>query len=156
MRNLSSDWTGFYKFVFPVLWIAAFGAGTLALFIGYLHARGTMPIYWPYQMLVILIGVGGFLIWYSRNLKTVRLDGSDLVIADSSGVERVPLKDVERVTGSLYVHPELMWLYIRRPGEPEEKVMFMPPIRFWGGFTRHPLVKELSEMIGKGENPVVG
>ena len=155
VRKLSSDWTGFYKYAFPALWIATFGAGTVAMFV--VFSRVPAPPLDPRLLfLAILLGVGSLLIWYARNLKTVALDGTDLVISDAEGSVRVPLKEVVRVTGSLYVHPELIWLTIRRPGKPEQKVMFMPPIRFWGGFTRHPLVKELDELIGKGRGPVAG
>ena len=88
-----------------------------------------------------------FFYWSCMRLKRVRLRGDILLISNFETEIEVPLGDVERVSGSLLVNPELVWLRFRRSTEFGTKVVLMPPIRFFHGFTRHPLVEELQEML---------
>ena len=76
-------------------------------------------------------------------LKKVSLDGDALLIEEFGRKARVPLRDVEEVTGSILLRPEIVWLRFRRPTEFGNRILFMPPYRMFGGFTRHPMVAEL-------------
>ncbi len=57
-------------------------------------------------------------------LKKVTRKENDLVISNFRKVVEVPLQDVERVSGSVLIHPELVWLHFRRPNGFGSKVVF--------------------------------
>jgi hypothetical protein len=80
-------------------------------------------------------------------LKTVALDGGDLVISNYKKTIRVPLRNVEHISGSLFVSPELVWITFRLPTDFGTKIQFMAKWRMFQGFTRPPIVKELNEMV---------
>jgi hypothetical protein len=154
MRDLSSKWTWFYKFALPTLWIGLFAYSTLIMFIASdsWGARDSRELGWVFLGLTVLGTL--FLYWSCIRLKRVRLRGDVLVISNFETEIEVPLRDVDRVSGSLLVNPELVWLRFRRPTEFGTKVVFMPPIRFFHGFTRHPLVEELQEMLNAASGNV--
>ena len=87
-----------------------------------------------------------FIYWALARLKKVALSGSALVISDFKTEISVHLSNVDRVSGSLFVTPELAWINFREPTEFGNKVIFMPKIRWFGGFTRHPIVEELRRL----------
>ena len=152
-RNLSSSWTFFYKVVLPVLWIGGFAVGTLSLFLvepsSWSPSPPTAEMRWAFLGGTLLGSL--FLYWFGMRLKTVALDGDVLVISDRGRDVLVPLRDVERVSGSVLMNPELIWLHFRRPTDFGTKVLFMPPLRFFGRYTRHPLVAELEALIARAE-----
>ncbi|MBZ5535647.1 MAG: hypothetical protein LAO31_06795 [Acidobacteriia bacterium] len=147
MRDLSSKWTWFYKFALPALWIGGFAAISLSMIIApnSWGVRDFRELGWVF-LAVTVFGTVLFY-WSCMRLKRVRLRGDVLLISNFETEIEVPLRDVERVSGSLLVNPELMWLRFRRPTEFGTKVVFMPPFRFFHGFTRHPLVEELQEIL---------
>lgn len=147
MRKLSSSWTWFYKFVFPSVWLGGFGIGTVTLLVSrssVLHQDPDFPV-----LIFPVVFVLGFLLFYfmCMRLKSVALDGADLVISNFRETIRVPLRDVERVSGSLFMHPELLWLTFRSPNRFGSKIVFMAQWRFLSGYTWNPLVKELRGMV---------
>ena len=150
-RNLSSAWTVIHKVVFPALWIGAFALGTSCLFLSEPRTRsGASPppeMRWVFLVATVLGSV--VLYWFGMRLKRVALDGDRLIISDFGREMEVPLRDVERVTGSILMHPELIWLHFRRPTEFGTKIVFMPPARFLGGYSRHPLVAELRALVAQ-------
>lgn len=87
------------------------------------------------------------LYWVFIRLKVVTLEGTDFVISNYFKTIRVSAREVERVSGSILVTPELVWLHFRQPTEFGSRVVFMPKQRFLSGFTRHPLVQELKDFL---------
>jgi hypothetical protein len=147
MRDLSSKWTWFYKFAFPTLWVGGFAFSTLIMFLApdSWKEGDSRELRWVFLGVTV---VGTLLFYWScMRLKGVRLRGDVLLISNFETEIEVPLRDVEQISGSLLVNPELMWLRFRRPTEFGTKVVFMPPFRFFHGFSRHPLVEELQEML---------
>ena len=148
MRTLSSAWTFFYKFVFPTVWIGGFAVGTLLMFTAADSFEGggdVCEMRW-YFLTAIVLG-GAAIYWSCMRLKKVTLDGDVLLISNFRKEIAIPLLDLERVSGSIFMHPELVWLHFRRPTEFGTKIVFMGKSRFSFGFTRHPIVKELGELI---------
>lgn len=70
-----------------------------------------------------------------------------MVIDDFKREIIVPLRDVEKVSGSILMEPELAFIVFRRSTEFGTKVTFMPRWRFFGGFTQHPVVTELKSLV---------
>jgi hypothetical protein len=147
MRDLSSAWTFFYKFVFPTLWIGMFAFVTLLMFIVPDSFEGNQDVRETRWFFVGATVVGGaFIYWACMRLKKVRLDGDTLVVSNYLHQIEVPLRDVESVSGSVFVSPELIWLHLRRPGPMGDKLVFMPKLRFSLRLFRHPLVAELRSL----------
>ncbi|MGB7624720.1 MAG: hypothetical protein WBN92_20430 [Terriglobia bacterium] len=147
MRDLSSKWTWFYKFALPALWIGGFASITLSMLIApdSWGAGDSRELGWVFLVITVFGTV--LFYWSCMRLKRVHLRGDVLLISNFETEIEVPLRDVERISGSLLVNPELMWLRFHRSTEFGTKVVFMPPFRFFHGFTRHPLVEELQEMV---------
>jgi hypothetical protein len=148
MRELSSAWTFFYKFVFPTIWIGGFALGTLVMFTAPASLQGgrdVREIRWLFADATV---VGGTLIyWFCMRLKKVSLNTDTLILSNYRQRVEVPLRDVEAISGSLLMSPELIWLRFRRPTSLGSKIVFMPKFRFSLGFSRHPLVAELRALI---------
>src|SRR5262245_30467268 len=87
------------------------------------------------------------LYWVCMRLKSVSLRAHTLVISNYRDEIEVPLHDVEGVSGSLMVSPELVWLRFCRGTRFGTKIVFMPKLRFTLGFSRPPLVARLRTMI---------
>jgi hypothetical protein len=150
-RNLSSAWTVIHKVVFPAVWIGGFALGTACLFLAEPRTRSGAPpppeMRWFFLAATVL--GSAFLYWFGMRLKKVALDGDRLIISEFGREIEVPLRDVERVTGSILMNPELIWLRFRRPTEFGTKIVFMPTTRFLGGYSRHPLVEELRTLVAQ-------
>ena len=154
MRTLSSSLTFLYKFIFPVWWIGWFAFVTAAMFVApnSFTPRGNAQMSVEEARMFFLAAtiVGGMgLYWLCMRLKKVTLKENDLVISNFRKVVGVPLQDVERVSGSVLIHPELVWLHFRRPNGFGSKVVFMGKARFSFGLSVHPIVRELQAVIGK-------
>ncbi len=150
MRELSSPSTIFYKFVFPTLWIGAFVLMTIFMFLvpeSFERIAAVRMIRW-YFAGVTAIG-GSAVYWACARIKKVSLDADTLLISNYRQTLAVPLCDVEKVSGSLFVNPELIWLHLRHPTPMGKKIVFMPPVRMFRGFSRHPLLAELRALIAE-------
>jgi hypothetical protein len=147
MRQLSSSMTFFYKFIFPAIWVGGFAFATLLMFMvpDSFQGKDVREMRWQFAF-VTAVG-GGFIYWACMRLKTVTLSSNTLTISNYRRRVDVPLRDVEAVSGSLFTHPDLIWLRLRRPTPFGEKIVFMPKVRFHFGFSRHPLVAELRALV---------
>jgi|GEM_PF-730937 len=149
MRQLSSSMTFFYKFIFPTFWIGMFTFGTLLMFIAPDSFKGNGDVREMRWLFAFITVVGGsFIYWACMRLKTVSMSADALIISNYRRRIDVPLRDVEAISGSLLMSPELIWLRFRHPTPFGEKVVFMPKFRFFSfHFSRHPLVAELQALI---------
>jgi hypothetical protein len=150
-RELSSAWTFFYKFVFPTLWIGVFALIALLMFVVPDSFKGDGGGGQLRDMRWIFAGAtvvgGGFIYWACMRLKKVSLNADVFVISNYRSRIDVPLRDVEGVSGSLFMSPELIWLRFRRPTPMGIQIVFMPKMRLSFGFWRHPLVAELQALV---------
>jgi hypothetical protein len=144
---LSSKLTFFYKFVFPSIWVGGFALSTLALFLSpAVENNEDIPaMRWAF-LAVTLVGAE-LLYWLCGRVKRVSLAEHEFVISNYRRTIRVPVRDVERVTSSIFMNPQLIWIHFRRPTEFGNRVVFMPEQRLFGSYTRHPLAKRLNELL---------
>lgn len=152
MEDLTSKLTFFYKFVFPTLWIGMFALGTLLMFIapGSVETRGDIrEVRWLF-LGATAVGAA-FFYWACMRIKRVSLANGEFVISNYRRTIRVPIRDVERVSSSILMSPELIWLHLRRPTEFGSRIVFMPKQRLLGGYTRHPLSKRLNALLVSSE-----
>jgi hypothetical protein len=148
IRRLSSRWTWFYKFVFPIVWIGGFAFGTLSLFQA---PASAYPNHDNPALSFLFATIIGSLMFYAlcmRN-KVVSVEGPELVISNFFRTIRVPLKNVERVSGSILITPEVVQITFKERTEFGRKIQFMPHMRFFMGFNRSPVAKELRELVEK-------
>ena len=152
MQDLTSRLTFGYKFVYPPLGIGFFASYTLAMFIAPdVVGLAKAPLWLRWYMAGATVLVAAYIYRTFIQLKVVSRDGTDFVVSNYWRTIRVPMRDVERVSGHMLTGPELISLHFRRPTEFGSKIMFMPKQRAWGGFTRHPLVKQLSALVHSHE-----
>ena len=144
-KLLSSRLTFFYKRVFPAAWIIVFGIFTLFLWI--CDYKGSSQLKW--FVIICLLGGSIFLRWFSERLKTVSLQGDQLVVSDYRTQETIPLCQIDEVTETRIWNPKLISLRLNRPGRWGDEIVFIAPIRFQFIFSNHPLVRELRDMIRK-------
>jgi hypothetical protein len=147
MRRISSQWTFFYKFVFPVIWV-----GFLIVFLivaVFVPARsGQSPAIPALIVPVIMIGVG-----YALMKKLifdladeVWDDGDTLVVKKGGQEQRIPLSDIKNVNYSVMTSPPRVVLSLRRSSVFGDQVAFCAPIRFIP-FATSPIIDDLIERI---------
>jgi hypothetical protein len=99
----------------------------------------------PLSLIAVALGIG-FLYWCYMRIKEVWLKDNVLIVSNFRKKIVIPLCDIERVSGSIWVSPELVWLHLRRPTDFGTKIIFTPKWRFLSGFTWHPTVRELQKL----------
>ena len=149
-RTLSSGLTFFCKFIYTTLWIGGFGLGTSLMFLlpdGWSNSDSLATLRWLFLPIWIVGSVA--LYWFFGRLKRVILTDDALLISDYGTEIEISLRDVQSVSGSLFIRPELAWIRFRRPTDFGTKVVFMPKTRFSSGFSKHPIVKELQSILSE-------
>jgi hypothetical protein len=154
IRNLSSRLTFLYKLVFPVWWVGVFAVVTATMFIApdsFTTTADTQMTIKEFRMVFLAATIAGAIgfYWLCMRLKKVTLTDDVLAISNFLTVIQVPLRDVERVSGSILLSPELVWLHFRVPTEFGSKVVFAGKMRLFCGFSVHPLVDELQALMRK-------
>lgn len=135
--RLSSSWTTFYRVFSAPLWIAGFGAGTLAL------AAMSMKL----RFLVMWLFGSVFIIWFVRRMSEVWIDGDALVVVRGRLEERIPLAAVDGMTETRFWNPKQIKVQIRRGMASQHTVVFIAP---WGiqlPSTDHPVVRQLRAAV---------
>lgn len=144
MQQLSSSGTTFYKIIFPALWLAGFGFASVVL----LQGGGTPPPSLGVRLLFPAIwcaGVGAFY-WYCFPLKYVWLGPATVTVAGLFRKTEIPLADIERVGGTVFLNPETITLTLKRPSVFGSRIRFMPKMRGWP-LNRHPTLTLLKERL---------
>ncbi len=98
---------------------------------------------------VIWIALAVFVTIRLFQLKTVDIDGTDLVISNFGPEVRVPLAEVNKISGARGGKGAIK-LTFRNPTEVGERIYFRPP-RYYGlllPWQPHPLVNELRQLAG--------
>jgi hypothetical protein len=156
-RQLSSRMTFFYKVVFPTIWIGGFASGSALMFLSpdawnlNPHLRKVRWIF----LLALIVGAG-LIYWSCIRMKKVWLGQNSLIISNYLREITVPLQQVERVSGSILMSPELVWVHFRRATAFGNRIIFMPKLRLLSGFSQHPVVDDLRQLINeahRGANP---
>ena len=141
MRRISSDWTFFYKRVFPALWF-----GFLAVFVGIGVVNGQGPF-----VVIVPIAMIGF--GYSIMQKLVFDlvdevcdDGDALVVKNRGQEQRIALADIKNVNYSPFISPPRVTLSLRRPTVFGEQIAFCAPVRLVP-FSQSPVIADLIERV---------
>lgn len=128
------------------MWIGGFGFGTLMMLLAPDSFAGD-DVRAIRGDFVTILAVGSALIYWSCiRVKRVSVDSDSFLISNYHEEIRVPLRDVERVSASLLMHPELIWLHFRRPTRFGSRIVFIAPMRLFA-LGRHPLAQELNSLV---------
>jgi hypothetical protein len=143
MRRISSDWTFFYKRVFPALWF-----GFLAVFvgIGVVNGQGPFVVIVP----IAMIGFGYFIMQklVFDLVDEVCDDGDALVVKNRGQEQRIALADIKNVNYSPFVSPPRVTLSLRRPTVFGEQITFCAPVRLVP-FSASPVIADLIERVDR-------
>ncbi len=144
MKTLSSSLTFFYKYVFITMWSGMFGLGTLAML------KSSDPSVPKYQFLIMWTIGTLFIYAITGRIKKVQTDGRKIIISNYMKSVEVDISQVLSVSGSVMIHPELVWFKLRQSTDLGQAIIFIPPLRFFPmGFTKHPMVVEIQALIEK-------
>ncbi len=152
MRRISSNWTFFYKRIFPVFWF-----GFLALFVGV--AVFNMQRSNPFAMvpfIVVPAGMFVFGLFFMRKfvfdlVDEVWDDGDALLVKNRGHDLRIPLKDIKNVNYSPLVNPPRVTLSLRRPTALGDEITFCAPVRFIP-FAASPAITDLIDRVDRARS----
>jgi hypothetical protein len=139
-RQLSSDATFLMKLVFPFIFIGALLTACIALLVsgqygGALAALAALLIF-------------GTLIWIGLvKLQKVNIDDEHIYISNFFRTDKIPLNNLQAVTGTWLLNYHPIWLHFNTPTEFGNSVMFMPRTNSTAMFSTHPMTKELQTLI---------
>jgi len=136
MRSISHPATWFYKFFMPTAWIL--GAGSVYIWKFLISDPNAIAF-----LIALIFGAIIFYLFFGR-LKKVSIDEQNLMISNFRRETTVPLSNFLRASGSIGGNIEIICLHFEQETEFGKSVIFMPPSRFFAGFSYHPLVQELN------------
>jgi hypothetical protein len=144
-EELSTRWTYFYKYIFPALWIGGFASGTCVMWFQSLVNRAADPEIASMRWIFLLATIVGstVIIWSSRRLKKVSMDGQFLYVSDFSNEIQVPLSAISKVTENRWDNSHPVTIYFSQPTDFGQKITFMPTIRMFGFWSSHPVVDKI-------------
>jgi hypothetical protein len=147
MRRISSQWTFFYKFVFPVIWFGFIIVFLIVAVVVPTRSGQALPI--PALIVPIIMGVIGYSLMKKMIFDLadeVWDDGNALVVKKSGQDQRIALSDIKNVNYSTMTSPPRVVLSLRRPSVFGNQVAFCAPIRFIP-FATSPIIDDLIERI---------
>jgi len=146
--QISSRWTAFYKFFVPLMVVGGLGAGA---YMSWLHPDKQklppgMPPDYGWVIFVITGALVCVILWFVvGRLKQVELDGDELIISNFREEIRVPLANVEKISGRSLSDPPRYTITFVDDTEFGRRVTFLGPRR-WGWVKRFSDSDEIVEL----------
>jgi hypothetical protein len=147
MRCISSKWTFFYKYVFPIFWFGFIGL--FLIFALFVPARSGQSLPIPALIVPVIMAVFGYFLLKKLVFDLadeVWDDGNALVVKKSGQEERIALTDIKNINYSTMSSPPRVVLSLRRPSVFGEQVAFCAPLRFVP-FATSPIIDDLIDRI---------
>jgi hypothetical protein len=132
------------KFIYPAIWIPLFGLG----FEGPANAPR-----WEFLFMWIVGSV--FIYWGGVRLKKVSVDDNFLYVSNYLKEISIPLSEIYDVTENVWLSVHPVTIHLNSPSEFGDKIVFMPPQRYFTFFSSHPVVNELKE-LSRSKNMAAG
>jgi hypothetical protein len=147
-RTISSAYTFWMKFVFPIFWIVTFGFGTFTVWFGTAGRNGEPPPDVIKCIFTVIWMVGtSFLLWLAIRLKRVRIDARNLYVSKGFREITIPLEEISRVTEIRWINAHPITIHFKNATACGANIMFMPTRRF-ALWSAHPIVAELKQLAG--------
>jgi len=131
--------TFFWKYVFSIIWLVGFCAGTIGAFL----TLGT-------EGLFFLVGLifGFALIYYGcLRAKKVHIDDKYLYVSNFVKSTRIPLVDIKKVSDNIMFSPRPVFVEFKSDTEFGTEIMFIGYTEMFLFFSTHPAVKEIENKI---------
>jgi len=141
MRQISSRFTFFYKFILP--WWFVLGL------IDLLWRQRTMfalPNSETGYIAVMLVGFSVWMIWLGWPLQKVSIFGDKLYVSNFRKEIAIPISEIVDVRGNIWVDPQRVTIYLRNETEFGSKIRFLAKYRWFGRWSTHPIVNELLDL----------
>ena len=142
MKELSSPFTFFYKYIFIFLWFIGFGYGARDV----VFSPEAFDAGWV-QYTVIWLGVTIFIYFSTGGIKKVQLDGQKLIVSNFLRSEHIDISQITGVDGSSFLSPRLVWFVLEEKSSFGSRISFLPKHRMVKGLGKHPIVAELKEEL---------
>src|ERR1041385_5026184 len=139
IERLSSLQTFFSKFIFPPIWIGAFGLGVTKTMTT-ADPRSWLPIF------VFWMVGSGFIYWSCARLKKVSIDEKNLYVSNYLQEIAVPFSFIGDVTQNRWLNNQMVTIHFKFPTEFGDKIVFMPTFRFFAFVGPHPVVDRLKQL----------
>lgn len=150
-ERLSSAQTFFLQAIFPLLWIAVFGAATVAVFVasgGPGSPGHPPPPYWEKWLFIgVLLVVGPLIYWTCSRLRRVEMDDRNLYVASARREITVPLSDVQEVRQNRWVNHQQVVIELRRECDFGSTLTFLPKVRLLLFWREHPVVEQIRQAV---------
>ena len=153
--TLSSAWTFWTKFIFPVVWISLVGTGAVLLWLGNLVPGNapTPPSQMKFAFLALWMVGTTLILWFSAGLKRVRIDARQLYVSNYIREISVPFSEIVDVRQNRWINYRPVTIYFRDATEFGGKATFMPKRRMQLLFWRtDPVVGELRQLAGLADS----
>ena len=141
MKELSSSFTFFYKYIFILIWIVGFGLGAQEVLLA-----GPEDPRWV-QYMVIWAAIAIFIFFSSGNVKKVSLVNGKIQVSNFLRLEEISVSEIESIDGSSYLSPRLIWFNLKTESGFGSKITFIPVFRRGKGIGKHPLIHELAKEL---------
>ena len=139
IERLSSLQTFFCKFIFPPIWVGAFGFGVM-------NSRLVAdPKAWAPMFVAWIVG-SGFIYWTCIRLKKVSIDAQHLYVSTYFREIAIPFSFVGDVTNNRWLNSHPITIHFKGRTEFGDKIVFMPPVRFIPFVGPHPVVARLKHL----------
>ena len=141
MRQISSRFTFFYKFILP--W--SFVLGLIDL----LWRQRTMfalPSSETAYIAIMLVGFCVWMIWLGWPLKKVSIFGDKLYVSNFRKEIAIPISEIVDVRGNIWVDPQRVTIYLRNETEFGSMIRFLAKYRLFDRWSTHPIVNELLDL----------
>jgi hypothetical protein len=149
-KQISSDTTLIWKYLFPGLWIAFMGIGVITT-----GNRATREPGW-FVFLLAWLAISGYLIWSARRLKFVSMDEDFLYVWVAFKETQIPLAHVQRVKENFWARPKLITLILNQPSEFGTQIVFVPTSLLFTAVRSHPIVKEIETAVRRNRSRFQG
>jgi hypothetical protein len=150
MKRISSQWTFYYKRLFPAIFFVGVATGLATILA--VPTRSNPP---PRLFLLIFLVFAVFMYFLFRrlliDLADEVLDGGASLLVKKGGIEeRVAFSNLMNVSHTHFMNPQRVTLTLRVPGKFGKEISFIPPVRVFAfTFQKHPLVDELIDRIDR-------
>jgi hypothetical protein len=150
-NRLSSRWTFAYKYLFPTLWIPAFGLATVAIWVGRTNEGDAIPT--AIKLFVFAAWIVGSLVilWLALRLWNVQLESGHLIVSNGSKEIRIPITQIEDITETRLWNPKMIKISLGRSSDYPDQIVFLAPMKFQFTFSDHPMVGELRAAVERAK-----
>lgn len=158
MNRISSRWTLFYKWLFPlfVLGILVLAVGALLIGAAGQFKLGEIVIFLVIALIPTTIAFA-FAWWFGSRLVDEVWDGGfELLVRNDAKEDRIPIDAIETIDYSLFIQPQQVTLRLDRASAFGASITFLPLYRVFQ-LSMPPIVEDLRRRIADArQSPTIG